>query len=178
MPRRADIVTESSFNFDIPQYGKTKRCACKYCGHEFAYSASRGKHHLSECESYRRQKRESEALLAGIEQYTVQISKLQLDALYKQLAIALFTIGEPFTLFEHPEMRKLLDMLNPAFRLPLLKAIGTILLDDIYKQYKLDVRAILDFSEYLNIVFDLSVNAKGERVFNISVHVPHHSAFY
>ncbi|KFA56461.1 hypothetical protein S40293_10252 [Stachybotrys chartarum IBT 40293] len=101
-------------------------------------------------------------------------SKDQLD---RAAALAIFKSGKPYTIFEDSGMVEFIQMLNPAYKPPSGDRIASIL-PEVYQDYRVQVKEILDDADHLNVIFDASDDISSNRIVNISISIPNSVTFY
>ncbi|RKK20269.1 hypothetical protein BFJ65_g6967 [Fusarium oxysporum f. sp. cepae] len=101
-------------------------------------------------------------------------SKDQLD---RAAALAIFKSGKPYTTFEDSGMVEFIQQLNPAYKPPSGDRIATIL-PEVYQDYRVQVKEILDDADHLNVIFDASDDISSNRIVNISISIPNSVTFY
>ncbi|KAL7755610.1 hypothetical protein ACKLNR_005330 [Fusarium oxysporum f. sp. zingiberi] len=153
------------------------RVRCKYCSKTMAKHVQRQQNHLAkECLGFQqaaghvdRQPRITTAL-----SIMDRNSKDQLD---RAAALAIFKSGKPYTTFEDSGMIEFIQMLNPAYKPPSGDRIATIL-PEVYQDYRVQVKEILDDADHLNVIFDASDDISSNRIVNISISIPNSVTFY
>ncbi|KAJ3453422.1 hypothetical protein MRS44_017669 [Fusarium solani] len=153
------------------------RVRCKYCSKTMAKHVQRQQNHLAkECLGFQqaaghvdRQPRITTAL-----SMMDRNSKDQLD---RAAALAIFKSGKPYTTFEDSGMVEFIQMLNPAYKPPSGDRIASIL-PEVYQDYRVQVKEILDDADHLNVIFDASDDLSNNRIVNISISIPNSVTFY
>lgn len=95
-----------------------------------------------------------------------------------QAAMMCFVGNHPFTIFEEHHAKKLIHLLNPAWKPPSKKAISGPLLDAVYADIEKQIDQCIVALPYLNIITDESTNIKQARICNISIHSERGSILY
>jgi Protein of unknown function (DUF 659)/hAT family C-terminal dimerisation region len=154
---------------------------CRSCPKTYAYNPSRMRTHLTKCAVYlKRCKAKSinnqftrQAANQATNQSTIPfptISPSQKDILDRRFALACYSQGLPFTVFESPEMKEALHELHPAYKPPTRYVLSGKLLEEVYSDLKVNVDKAITATPYLNVITDESENISSERIANISIH--------
>ncbi len=154
------------------------RVTCSLCSKSMAKHTSKQLRHLQmQCKPYQDLHKAAQARQPLIDSKLKSLSKSSKDTLDRQAAIAVFASGKPYTLYENPEIGKLLQMLHPAYKPPDGKRVASFL-DPVYLEYRQRVKDLLDEAPYLNIIFDASEDISCNRIMNVSIEIPNSVAFY
>ncbi|EXK77485.1 hypothetical protein FOQG_17798 [Fusarium oxysporum f. sp. raphani 54005] len=154
------------------------RVVCKLCSKAMAKHTSKQLRHLhTQCTAYRQLHEVIPSRQPLINTKLDSVSKASKDALDRQAAVAVFTSGKPYSLYEEPETLKLLQMLNSAYEPPDRNRVASFL-DPVYLDYQQRVKALLDEAPHLNVIFDASDDISSNRIINISIEIPSSVAFY
>ncbi|KJZ68012.1 hypothetical protein HIM_11626 [Hirsutella minnesotensis 3608] len=154
------------------------RVTCNLCSKSMAKHTSKQLRHLrTQCKPYQDLHEAMHARQPLIDSKLKSISKSSKHALDRQAAIATFTSGKPYSLYEDSETVKLLQMLNPAYKPPDGNRIASFL-DPVYQEYRQRVKDLLDEAPYLNVIVDASEDISSNRIMNISIEIPNSVAFY
>ncbi|KAK2926714.1 Ribonuclease H-like superfamily [Fusarium oxysporum f. sp. vasinfectum] len=95
------------------------RVVCKLCSKTMAKHTSKQLRHLhTQCTAYRQLHEVIPSRQPLINTKLDSVSKASKDALDRQAAVAVFTSGKPYSLYEEPETLKLFQMLNSAYKPP------------------------------------------------------------
>ncbi|EXM12783.1 hypothetical protein FOTG_17444 [Fusarium oxysporum f. sp. vasinfectum 25433] len=154
------------------------RVVCKLCSKTMAKHTSKQLRHLhTQCTAYRQLHEVIPSRQPLINTKLDSVSKASKDALDRQAAVAVFTSGKPYSLYEEPETLKLFQMLNSAYKPPDRNRVASFL-DPVYLDYQQRVKALLDEAPHLNVIFDASDDISSNRIINISIEIPSSVAFY
>ncbi|KJZ68304.1 hypothetical protein HIM_12304 [Hirsutella minnesotensis 3608] len=129
------------------------------------------RHLQTQCKPYQDLHKAAQARQPLIDSKLKSLSKSSKDTLDRQAAIAVFASGKPYTLYENPEIGKLLQMLHPAYKPPDGKRVASFL-DSVYLEYRQRVKDLLDEPPYLNVIFDASEDISCNRIMNVSIEIP------
>lgn len=154
------------------------RVTCKLCSKSMAKHTSKQVRHLhTQCTAYRQLHEVSSSRQPLINTKLDSVSKASRDALDRQAAVSIFVSGKPYTLYEDPDMLKLFQILNSAYKPPDGNRIASFL-NPVYLDYRQRVKALLGEAPHLNVIFDASDDISSNRIINISVEIPSSVAFY
>ncbi|RKL07317.1 hypothetical protein BFJ70_g16890 [Fusarium oxysporum] len=154
------------------------RVVCKLCSKTMAKHTSKQLRHLhTQCTAYRQLHEVIPSRQPLINTKLDSVRKASKDALDRQAAVAVFTSGKPYSLYEEPETLKLFQMLNSAYKPPDRNRVASFL-DPVYLDYQQRVKALLDEAPHLNVIFDASDDISSNRIINISIEIPSSVAFY
>jgi Protein of unknown function (DUF 659)/hAT family C-terminal dimerisation region len=98
------------------------------------------------------------------------LSSSQKESLDRRFALACYSQGLPFTVFEGPEMKEALHELHPAYQPPTRYVLSGRLLEEVYSNLKVNVDKAIAATPFLNVITDESDNISSERIGNISIH--------
>ena len=154
------------------------RVTCKLCLKSMTKHASKQLRHLHmQCTAYRQLHGAGPSRQPLIDTKLDSVSKTLKDALDRQAAIAVFTSGKPYSLYEEPETLRLFHMLNSAYRPPDGNRVASFL-DSVFLDYQERVKALLHEAPYLNVILDASDDVSSNRIVNVSIAIPNSVAFY
>lgn len=154
------------------------RVACKLCSKTMAKNTPKQVRHLhTQCTAYRQLHDVNSGRQPLINTKLDSVSKASRDALDRQAAVSIFVSGKAYCLYEDPEMLKLFQMLNSAYKPPDGNRIASFL-DPVSLDYRQRVKGLPDEAPHLNVIFDASDDISSNRIINISVEIPSSVAFY
>jgi hypothetical protein len=84
-------------------------------------------------------------------------------------ARAVYEVGLPFTVFEHPAIQNFLTKLNPPYRSPKRFQLDNSLLNSMYESVKKQIDTIINEEDALSVVFYETTNINNERVLILAV---------
>jgi hypothetical protein len=96
----------------------------------------------------------------------------------QQMGRAIFHTALPFSIFDNPEMKAFVNMLDPSFQIPSRTTISTDILDNVYFAVKSKVDKELEAAQFLNLTTDESADTLNRRIMNLSVVTENRKAYY
>jgi hypothetical protein len=136
------------------------------------------KNHLAKYFEYRKRQRKLAHKQSNLQQITLQtvpkatVTRLEsskIKFLDKLAGYAVYCGARPFNLFQKPNMRALINALQPAYTPPNRRTIGDSLLIECYNETKTEMLKNIRQNDFINVFIDKFSTTIRERVINYYV---------